>query len=242
LIHFHPVSWQTGNFALGHELTTQGGGVMTELAMPRAVPRRRALPGGRAVIGGFLVAASATGVFAAWSATSSGPSARYVVVTADVAPGERIDAGDVALVGVDLPASQRRVSFTDVDTIVGATALAPLVAGQLVQTSDVAKPMGAPERAQVSLRLEPGSAVGGDLRAGDTVDVIATYTAGGEPQTSTISRSALVVKVISDEQRVGSGGSLVLVLAVRPDELEAIASASAAGHVTIARTTGVDAG
>lgn len=207
---------------------------------PRAVARRRALPGGRAVMGGFLVAASATGIFAAWSATSSGPTARYVVVTADVAPGERIEASDLALAGVDLPRSQRRVSFTDIGSIVGATALAPLVDGQLVQTSDVAKPVGAPERAQVSLRLEPGAAVGGELRAGDVVDVIATYTAGGEPVTSTISRGAQVVKVLRDEQRVGSGGSIVLVLAVRPDELEPIASASTAGHVTIARTTGVD--
>jgi Flp pilus assembly protein CpaB len=206
---------------------------------PRTVTRRRTLPGGRAVVGGFLVAVSATGIFAAWSAASSGPTARYVVINADIAPGERIDADDLSLVGVDLPPSQRRVSFTDVDAIVGATALAPLVAGQLVQSSDVAKPLGAPERAQVSLRLEPGAAVGGDLRAGDTVDVIATYTSGGEPQTSTISRDALVVRVVSDEQRVGAGGSIVLVLAVRPDELEPIASASTAGHVTIARTTGV---
>ena len=206
---------------------------------PRRVTRRRALPGGRAVVGGFLVAASATGIFTAWSAASSGPTASYVVVTGDVAAGERLDAGDLALVAVDLPASQRRVSFTDLDTIVGATALAPLVDGQLVQTSDVAKPMGAPERAQVSLRLEPGAAVGGELRAGDVVDVIATYTAGGEPQTSTISRGALVVKVLQDDARVGAGGSLVLVLAVRPAELEPIAAASAAGHVTIARTTGI---
>jgi len=206
---------------------------------PRTVSRRRSLPGGRAVVGGFLVAASAVGVFAAWQASTTGPSAAYVVVVDDVAPGDTIDAADLDVVAVDLPASQRRVSFTDPDALVGATALAPLVAGQLVQSSDVAKPVGAPERAQISLRLEPGAAVGGDLRAGDVVDVIATYTAGGEPRTSTISRGALVVKVIADDQRVGSGGSIVLVLAVRPAELEPIASASTAGHVTIARTTGV---
>lgn len=206
---------------------------------PRPVTRRRPLPGSRAVIGGFLVAASATGIFAAWSAASSGPDGEYVVVTDDVAAGERIDAGDVALVAMDLPPAQRRVAFTDAGAIVGATALAPLTGGQLVQSSDVAKPAGAPDRAQISLRLEPGAAVGGELRAGDVVDVIATYTAGGEPQTSTISRGALVVKLLQDEARVGAGGSLVLVLAVLPDELEPIAAASAAGHVTIARTTGV---
>ena len=208
-------------------------------AGPRPVRRRRTLPGGRAVVGGFLVAASATGVFAAWSASTDGPAASYVVVTGDVAPGERIDRGDLALVAIDLPAAQRRHAFTDLRVLVGATALAPLVDGQLVQSSDVAKPVGAPERAQVSVRVESGSAVGGDLRAGDRVDVIATYTSGGEPETTTISRGAIVVKVLADDARVGSGGSVVVVLAVRPDELEPIASAAAAGHVTIARTTGV---
>lgn len=213
--------------------TTNGHGA------PRQVVRRRTLPGGRAVIGGFLVAASATGVFAAWSSASSGPSTAYVVVTDDVALGERIERSDLALVTVDLPAAQRRLAFDDIEVLVGATAIAPLVDGQLVQSSAVAKPTGAPERAQISLRVEPGAAVGGDLRPGDVVDVIATYTSGGEPQTSTIARSALVVKLVSDEQRVGAGGSVVVVLAVRPAELEPIASAAAAGHVTIARTTGV---
>lgn len=207
---------------------------------PRRVTHRRTLPGGRAVVGGFLVAASASGVFAAWSAASSGPTARYVVMAADVAPGERIERGDLALVAIDLPRAQRLLSFTDPDVLVGATAIAPLVDGQLVHASAVAKPVGAPERAQISLRVEPGAAVGGDLRPGDVVDVIATYTAGGEPVTSTISRGALVVKLVTDDQRVGAGGSVVVVLAVRPSELEPIASAAAAGHVTIARVTGVD--
>ena len=58
-------------------------------AGPKPVTRRQALPGGRAVLGGFLVAASAVGVFAAWTSSSRGPTARYVVVTDDVAPGER---------------------------------------------------------------------------------------------------------------------------------------------------------
>lgn len=223
---------------------------MTDLAMaptptttnghgPRPVARRRTLPGGRAVLGGFLVAASAAGVFGAWTSASSRPSASYVVLTADVAPGERLQRSDLSFVALDLPVAQRRMAFTDISVLVGATALSPLAAGQLVQSSEVAKPLGAPERAQISLRIEPGAAVGGDLRPGELVDVIVTYTSGGTPETSTISHGALVVKTISDEQRVGAGGSIVVVLAVRPDELEPIASASAAGHITIARITGV---
>jgi Flp pilus assembly protein CpaB len=205
----------------------------------RPVRRRRALPAGRAVVGGFLVAASAVGVFTAWRASTDAPTARYVVVSGDVAPGERLDRSDLALVALDLPPAQRHVAFTDVGVLVGATALSALSDGQLVQSSEVAKPLGAPSRAQISLRIDPGAAVGGDLRPGDTVDVIATYTAGGAPDTSTIGRGALVVKVLTDDQRVGSAGAIVVVLAVRPSELEPIAAASSAGHVTLARTTGV---
>jgi Flp pilus assembly protein CpaB len=208
----------------------------------RVVRPRRGLPGGRAVVGGFLVAASAAGVFAAWQSTSSAPSTSYAIVTSDVAAGDTIDRGDLGLVALDLASAQRRVAFTDLDVLVGATALAPLTAGQLVQSSDVAKPVGAPSRAQISLRLEPGDAVGGELRPGDTVNVIATYTAAGTPETTTISRGATVVKLLEDDRRVGAGGSVVLVLAVRPEELEPIAAAVAAGHVTVARTTGVRAG
>ena len=205
----------------------------------RQVRRRRALPAGRAVVGGFLVAASAVGVFAAWQASTGGPTTRYVVVTGDVAPGERLERSDLSLVALDLAPAQRRVAFTDVGVLVGATALSAMSDGQLVQSSEVAKPLGAPTRAQISLRIDPGAAVGGDLRPGDTVDVIATYTAGGSPETSTIGSGALVVKVLTDDQRVGSAGAIVVVLAVRPSELEPIAAASAAGHVTLARTTGV---
>lgn len=194
------------------------------------------------MLGGFLVAASAAGVFGAWTSASSGPSASYVVVTGDVAPGEQLSRGDLSLVALDLPAAQRRMAFTDISVLVGATALSPLADGQLVQSSEVAKPLGAPERAQISLRVEPGAAVAGDLHPGELVDVIVTYTAGGKPETSTISHGALVVKLVSDEQRVGAGGSIVVVLAVRPNELEPIASAAAAGHVTIARITGVSGG
>jgi Flp pilus assembly protein CpaB len=191
------------------------------------------------VVGGFLVAASAAGVFGAWRASTGGPTARYAVGTGDVAPGERLDRSDLALVALDLPPAQRHVAFTDLGVLVGATAVSALSDGQLVQSSEVAKPLGAPERAQISLRIDPGAAVGGDLRSGDTVDVIATYTAAGTPDTSTIGRGALVVKVLTDDQRVGSAGAIVVVLAVRPSEIEPIAAASAAGHVTLARTTGV---
>lgn len=209
---------------------------------PRQVRPVRRLPGGRAVVGGFLVAASVVGVFAAYTTAASSPDRSYAVVTVDVQAGDRLSASDVSLVPLELPDDQHRLAFTDPQFLDGATALAPLSAGQIVQSSDVAKPAGAPERAQISLSLDPGNALGGDpalLGAGERVAVIATYTRAGAPETDTVSNDAIVVRVIDGRDRVGGSGGLTVVLAVAPADLEPLAQAAAAGVVSIARTTGV---
>jgi Flp pilus assembly protein CpaB len=208
-------------------------------APPRVVRRRRALPSGRAVAGGLLVAAAVVGVVAASSAGSE-PGEAYVVVTEDVDAGQLVRAGDLDLVRLDLPDAQRAVSFTDPAVLDGATALAPLAAGQLVQSSDVAKPPGGPGLATVSLPVEPARALEGGLRRGDRVDVIATTTEAGAPATRTVTAGALVVDVV-EEGGGGLGGptGLSVELAVPPEDLEAVAEAGAVATVTLARTTGV---
>ncbi len=208
----------------------------------RQVRRTTRLPGGRAVVGGFLIAASAVGIFAAYTAAGSGPAGSYVVVTDDLGSGERLSTANLAVVPLDLPPDQHRLAFTDPAVLDGATALAPLTAGQLVQTSDVAKPAGGPDRAQISLSLDPGSALGGDpglLGPGERVAVIVTYTQAGSPETDTVSADAEVVRVLGAGER-GAGG-ITVVLAVPPSDLEPLAQAAAAGAVTLARTTGVAA-
>ncbi len=208
----------------------------------REVRPQRRLPGGRAVVGGFLMAASAVGIFGAYTAASSGPDGSYAVVTVDVAAGQRLTPAALDVVPLDLGVDQRRVAFDDVGALDGATTLAPLVAGQLIQTSDVAKPAGGPDRAQISVAVDPGNALGGDLGllgSGERVSVIVTYTQGGALETATVSSDATIVRVLDGSERVGGGAGLTVVLAVPPRELEPIAQAAAAGVVSIARTTGL---
>ncbi len=210
---------------------------------PRQVKPLRRLPGGRAVVGGFLIAASAVATFGAFTAAVGGASGSYVVVTTDVRTGQRLSDADLGLVSLDLPPDQHRLAFTELGVLDGATALAPLAAGQLVQTSDVAKPAGGSDRAQISLALDPGNALGGDpalLGEGERVAVIVTYTQAGTAETATVSSDAEVVRVFGGDE-TGPGG-LTIVLAVPPSDLEPIAQASAAGVVTIARTTGLVSG
>lgn len=209
----------------------------------RTVTARRALPGGRAVVGGLLVAASAVGVFAAHGAADDGPSAAYVALTRDVAPGEVLMPADLELVPLDLPAAQRGNSFTDPSVLVGTVVLGGMKDGQLVQSSDVAEVEGAGELAQISVAVEGGAAMNGDrrfLRPGERVAVIVTFDRGGEVTTETVSREAIVVDVLAPERSLGADGALTVVLAVPPDELEAVAGAAASGAITLARTTGLD--
>lgn len=215
-----------------------GNGATATSAEAREVRRRRQLPGGRAVVGGFLVAVAALGVFAAQRAADGGPAARYVVVGRDVDAGERLAAGDLELVALELPAAQRRQTFTDQGLLTGATALSPMAAGQLIQASDVAKPFGGPGLAHISIPVEPARALNGQLQRGDRVDVLVTYNEGGSPVTTTVSDDALVVEVVTGDATVGSSGAIAVELAVRHADVEEVAQAGAAGTVTLARTTG----
>ena len=209
----------------------------------RELRRPPALPSGRAVVGGFLVAAAVVGVVAVASGGSETPADAYAVVTVDIDAGQVLRPDDLELVPVDLPDEQRAVSYTDLAVLDGATALAPLAAGQLVQSSDVAKPPGGPGLASVSLPVEPARALDGELRRGDRVDVIATSTEGGGPSTRTVTAGALVIDVV-EQGGGGLGGptELSVELAVPPEDLEAVAEAGAGATVTLARTTGVAAG
>ena len=204
--------------------------------------RRRSLPGGRAVVGGLLVTASAVGLFAAYGAAGDAPDERYVTVTHDVLAGHVLTPADLRLVPIDLPGAQRSVSFTDVGALVGTVATGRMRAGQLVQSADVSVVRGNGSRADISVAVEPGSAMNGRseyLRGGERVDVIATFLDGGSPVTETVARDVVVVEVLAGDRTIGSSGKLTVVLSVHSDDLEAVAGAAAAGKITLARTTGL---
>jgi Flp pilus assembly protein CpaB len=208
----------------------------------RQATRRRSLPGSRAVVGGFLVAASAVGIFAAYTGSTNGPASSYVTVARDIRPGEVLAAGDLRLVPIDLPARQRAVAFTDRGRLVGTVALARMRSGQLVQSADVAELAAAGRRAEISIAVDPANAMNGDrafLRGGEHVDVIVTVTQGGDSATRTVARDVVVIDVLDADRSLGTSGQLTVVLAAEPEQLEPIAGAAASGTITLARTTGL---
>lgn len=207
---------------------------------PREVRRRRSLPGSRAVVGGFLVVAAAVGTFGAYAAANGGPSESYVVLTRDVSPGERLLVGDLALVEADLPAQQRATVLADLAVATGAVAVSPLEEGQLLATSDVVKLAGVVGRGQLSIPVEPARSNNGQLTPGELVDVIATATSAGSTVTETIARDAVVVRIFSGDQSLGSTSSVVVTLSLAAGELEPVADAAAGATISLARVSGLD--
>jgi flagella basal body P-ring formation protein FlgA len=118
-----------------HAVNASPSVVEASAGSPLPRPRRQSLPGGRAVVGGLLVAAAAVGTYAAHGAAVATPGTRYVVAAHDVAPGRALVAGDLTTVAIDLPGGTRAVSFTDARPLDGAVTLGALRAGQLIAQS-----------------------------------------------------------------------------------------------------------
>lgn len=206
----------------------------------RVVRRRRTLPGGRAVVGAFLVTVAAVGIFAAYTDATAGPVTRYVVAARDVPLGARLTYDDLALVALDLPAEQRSRAFDDPAILDGATLIGPLSRGDIVQSSLVIAIE--PDVEQVSFAIGTDRAVGGRLSPGERIDLLATYGSGEGAYTEAVVRDALVVKVDEDPATgLGSGVGTDIITVAVPDAAASlrIAHAINAGEMTLVRTTGV---
>lgn len=207
-------------------------------ATARTITRRRALPGGRAVVGGFLVTVAAVGIFGAYTNASAGPTTSYIVATRDVAVGTQLVDTDLALVPLDLPPGQRARAFDTPGVLVGATVIGPLSEGDLVQSSGVVA--AEPGVEQLSFAIAADRAVAGRLRPGERVDVLATYGSGESAWTEAVLRDALLVQVDEEgSEALGGDRTEVLTVAVtEAAETLRLAHAVNAGEVTVVRTTG----
>jgi Flp pilus assembly protein CpaB len=213
------------------------------LEAPRSIIHRRSLPSGRAVTGGFLVALAALGVFVASRGAGEHRSRSFVVVARDVTAGTTLSPSDLTVSAIDLPDQVAARSFTEPAAVVGQIAVAPLTAGELVESSNLVGGDATDSRVELSLPIERSRAVDGLLQPGEKVDVLATYADGGPGETVVVTRDAEVRRVDSGSHTaLGATDDTILVLAIAdPDEALAVAHASQAGKVTVIRSTGVHA-
>ena len=214
------------------------------MAPTRAIRRRSGIPSGRAVVGGFLVAAATVGMFAAYSRATAGPTTTYAVAARDLAPGDRIAPGAVELVALDLPDEQRRRSYDAVDPLIDATVVEPLLAGELIQEGALIATGAEVGTRTVSFGIDAAHAVNGTLKAGERIDLLATFGSGTEACTQLIAADVPVVAISETTGTLVSegGGLTVTVQVVDADMGVAVAHAANASAMTIMRATDAEPG
>lgn len=219
----------------GAEPAANGAGTATR----RTTGRRRALPNGRAVVGGLLVAAAAVGTYAAWSAADDPPSTRYAVAARDLAVGQAIDAADIELVAFDAPARIAANAFAEADAqlVIGQITVSPITAGDLLQRSAMVVPEGADRSRQLSFPIDVADALAGTIERGERIDVLVTYGAAGDAVTEVVVEGAVIAEI----RGTGSDarGQFIVLLSIPDDaDLLALTTAVRRGDLTLVRTTG----
>ncbi len=217
---------------------TDGAGVTDAPDVPprRVVRRSTGLPGGRAVVGGVLIALAAVGTFVSWRQASSPPRHAYAVSTRPLQPGDPLTADDIRYEHIDLPAGLADRAFDVPADIEGRVLVAPMGEGELLQAGVVSDQGERDAAAEVSLALDRDLAVDGRLRPGDTVDVYATV----DDATSAVATGLRVFAVSTGGGSFADGSEVTVTLGLgSPDEQVAVIHAARAGKVTLVRTTHV---
>lgn len=206
---------------------------------PRVIERRARLPGGRAVVGGLLMAIAAIGVFVAYTDATAGPRDEVVVAAGELRIGETLAADDLRVVSADLPGDVTRTAFRDPSSLVGRVVLGPIGADEIVHRGAVTDHAADDAGHEVAVTLPRGQIAVGRLKEGERVDVFVTT----DERTTSVVRGARVVQIADDgDGSLTSARELTLVVAVPSgDAVAALVHALRTGDVTVVRSTFVDA-
>jgi hypothetical protein len=211
----------------------------------RRIRRARGLPGGRAVVGAFLVAAAAVGVFAAFLTATAEPANQYAVAHADVEVGTRFLSLEEVnqafrLVPLDLPDEIAAQAFGpgEAEALVGQLVTSPISSGDLLLRSAVVDDARVPETEKMSFSLPAAEAVGGTLTEGERIDILATYGTGSDAWTAFVARGVLLVGVDRDAAALGSAEEVTLTVAISSlTDVQALGHAVRAAEVFVTRST-----
>ena len=158
----------------------------------------------------------------------------------DLPEGARLEASDLELVRVDLPAEQLSTYLGGSLAPEGLTLLRSLRRGELLSAEWVTED-GAVSARSIALPVSSEHAVGGALRPGDLVDVLATVKAvDGAPETTVLVEAAEVEGLLRSEGIVMEGETFAgITLSVAPAEAAKIAFALRNADIDVVRVEGL---
>jgi hypothetical protein len=122
---------------------------------------------------------------------------------------------------------------------VGQVVLVPLEPGDLLNRTQVADGGGVADAQMLSFALPRRSAVAGTLRAGERVDVLATYGSGEGAYTAYIVRGVPVLRVSApDGGPLGDASEVLLTVAVGAlEDVQALGHAVTTAELLVTRST-----
>jgi hypothetical protein len=209
---------------------------MTADQSERRIGHARALPGGRAALGGLLVTVAAVGVLLTYLRAADDGGDPTVVARTELRLGAVVAAEDVRIVDADLPASARGRTFRSVDDVIGRSVLGPVDGGELVQFGSVSADREPQDRAphEVAVTLPRDQLALGRLDEGDRVDLYVTT----DDTTDAVAAGLRVVQLGSDGGSLTDDREIVVVLAApSSDVVAAVVHAMRTGELTLVRST-----
>lgn len=158
----------------------------------------------------------------------------------DLPEGATLQAGDLERVPVHLPASQLSLYLGSSVAADGLTLLRPLRRGELLSAGWVTDDQAARSARSIAVPVSSAHAVGGALRPGDLVDVLATVRAvDAIPKTTVLVKTAEVEAVLRTEGMVMEGDTFAgITLSVAPEEAAKIAFALRIAEIDLVRVEG----
>ena len=150
---------------------------------PAAADRNHARRLNARVVAGVVCVLAAFSGFLVFAASTSPRTHGVVVSVRDLPTGTRLRRADLAIAQAQLGEAQAQafVSADGLDGIEGQELLAPVAAQQILaraQLTTARRPTLLPGFVRMTVPVRPDTAVGGALRAGDVVTVLATSDKG----------------------------------------------------------------
>ena len=201
---------------------------------PAATTRwwRQPLP----LIGAGLVVVALVGSLAVVHAATHRDA--VLVATRDLPPGTVVRSGDlrVAKLATDRATLNELVPAGELSQLLGRTVRTGVAAGTPIATAAMGRSVSEPDA--FTLVVPAAHALGGALRGGDHVSVLATYqTADGQAVAQAVARNLVVVSVGQAPSGIGTETANVPVTVLLPDAAlaSALALANSDGKIDLLR-------
>jgi hypothetical protein len=208
------------------------------LQVPRLAPQRRRR-GGLIALAVALVALG--GLVAAWAITLVGSTHPYLAVVRQVQVGAVVAQADLTTVGISGDPALRPIPAAQLGSVVGKYAAVELVPGTLLTEAELSNvPLAGPGTNVVSIGLPQESVPQQLAKPGTKVALVATPDQSllqQQPATSTGPPETINATII--DVRPGSkDGTVIVTVAVSPDDGPTVATLAAANRIAIVLTGG----